>query len=244
MSREHQIVVGKEGMVTIAGGKLPPTGGWPRRSSTPRSGCCGWGTAYRVGSVRRAPTRSRCPARSAGPADDDHDKVAQQVQKPAPVGCRPDRRMLADSYGMRAIDLARRVAADPEPGRAPLVPGRPEILGQVDWAVREELAARLLDVMIRRTQLYYRDHEQGLGAASLVGRRMAGLLGGRGPTRERARGLRDRGSARSRRWRFAEPCRGLVLPQRASPRTCGSSSGRLGIVAGSIKRALRRSGVC
>ena len=54
--------------------------------------------------------------------------------------------------GMRAIDLAEHVAAAPDTA-APLVQGRPEILGQVDWAVTVELARTVTDVMMRRTQL-------------------------------------------------------------------------------------------
>ena len=45
---------------------------------------------------------------------------------------------------------------------------RIEVLAQVDWAVNEELAGTVSDVMIRRTQLFYRDRDQGLGAAEAV----------------------------------------------------------------------------
>lgn len=83
---------------------------------------------------------------------------------------------LVSVLGMRAIDLAERVAADPD-AAAPLVQGRPEILGQVDWAVSVELARTVTDVMMRRTQLYYRDDEQGIAAVQVVAGRMANHLG-------------------------------------------------------------------
>jgi glycerol-3-phosphate dehydrogenase len=50
-------------------------------------------------------------------------------------------------------------------------------LAQVDWAVREEMASEVEDVMVRRTQLFYRDVHQGLTAVDAVADRMALLLG-------------------------------------------------------------------
>ena len=85
-------------------------------------------------------------------------------------------RYLADTYGMRGVDVAALVSKDPTLG-ARLVDGRPEILAQVDHAVARELARSLSDVMVRRTQLFFRDQEQGLGAAKVVAHRMAALLG-------------------------------------------------------------------
>ena len=46
----------------------------------------------------------------------------------------------------------------------PLVLGRPEIAAQVVWGVERELSVTVSDIMIRRTQLYYRDVRQGLDA--------------------------------------------------------------------------------
>jgi hypothetical protein len=58
-----------------------------------------------------------------------------------------------------------------------LVPGRPEIVALVDWAVQHELASTVSDVMTRRTQLYFRDVDQGLGVVDAVSGRMQQLLG-------------------------------------------------------------------
>jgi glycerol-3-phosphate dehydrogenase len=201
VSREHQIVVGKDRMVTIAGGKLTT---YRRMAAEVVDTAVG---VLRLGN--HLPARLRAartdeeplPGAVGWPADDDHDAVAAQVEA-AGQGrlSAKTSRMLADAYGMRSLELARRVAADPAQAEA-LVPGRPEIVGQVDWAVREELAARLSDVMIRRTQLYYRDRDQGLGAAPLVGRRMAGLLGWDEARLARELGAYETEVARSRRWR-------------------------------------------
>ncbi len=107
---------------------------------------------------------------------------------------------MVDAYGMRASEVAALCAGAPELAE-PIVPGRPEVLAQVDWAVREELAATLSDVMIRRTQLFYRDVDQGLGAAPRVAAHMASLLSW-DAARSQAELARYRAEvARSRAWR-------------------------------------------
>ena len=57
------------------------------------------------------------------------------------------------------------------------MPGRPEILAQVDHSVEVELAATVRDFFIRRTQVYFRDRDQGLTAVEAVAARMRELLG-------------------------------------------------------------------
>jgi glycerol-3-phosphate dehydrogenase len=67
-------------------------------------------------------------------------------------------------------------AQEPDLSQA-LVPGRPEVMAQVRFAVQHELACRLSDVMIRRTQLFYKDSDQGLGAVEAISQEMGRLLG-------------------------------------------------------------------
>jgi glycerol-3-phosphate dehydrogenase len=67
--------------------------------------------------------------------------------------------------------------------------------------VNEELAARLSDVMMRRTQLFYRDRDQGLGAAPAVAARMAELLGWDAARTDDEVARYRADVARSRRWR-------------------------------------------
>jgi glycerol-3-phosphate dehydrogenase len=74
-------------------------------------------------------------------------------------------------------------------------------VAQIDWGVNEELAAEVTDVMIRRTQLFYRDPDQGLGAIETVGRRMQELLGWDDARRESSLETYREAVARSRRWR-------------------------------------------
>ena len=177
VSREHEIRVDPDFLITIAGGKLttyrrmaaevvdqavsvlmlqgklPAELGPARTDREPLPGARGW------------------------PADDDGEKVLAAVLEAGAGRIAEDTaRNLAHTYGMRGVDVAARAAGDQRlAGR--LVPDRPEILAQVDHAVELELAETTRDVLIRRTQLFFRDHDQGLGAVEAVARRMAELLG-------------------------------------------------------------------
>jgi glycerol-3-phosphate dehydrogenase len=83
----------------------------------------------------------------------------------------------------------------------PIVEGRPEIMAQVDFGVDEELAATVSDIMIRRTQVFFRDLDQGLGAAEKVADRMASLIGWNDQERRRWLGAYRAEVALSRRWK-------------------------------------------
>ena len=49
-------------------------------------------------------------------------------------------------------------------------------MAQIDWAVKMEMAATVTDILLQRTQLYYRDEDQGLSAIERVAEHMAVLL--------------------------------------------------------------------
>ncbi|MFT6820834.1 MAG: glycerol-3-phosphate dehydrogenase, partial [Myxococcota bacterium] len=176
VSREHQIVVGQDGLITIAGGKL---------TTYRRMAAEVVDTAVKLLRLQnRLPDglsasdtdREPLPGAIGWPADDDHDAVAEVIRKASKN--RLDSvtsRHLGDTYGMRGVDLAKRVAADETLGTK-LIAGLPDILVQVDWAVEEELAATVTDVLHRRTQIIYRAPDQGLECAEAVAKRMAGLL--------------------------------------------------------------------
>ncbi|MDH4282481.1 MAG: hypothetical protein OEV36_07505, partial [Myxococcales bacterium] len=135
--------------------------------------------------------------------DDDHNKVADELSE----ACKCDlsekvRLHLVDTYGMRALELAKLCVADPSLTE-PILPGRVEIMAQVDFGVREELAASVSDVMIRRTQIFFRDHDQGLGAVEKVARRMARLIGWSDQERQKSIDDYKAEVALSRRWKEA-----------------------------------------
>jgi len=203
VSREHEIIVGEDGLITIAGGKL---------------------TTYRkmaeevmasaIHMLRLAdqlpqaltPTHSDeapLPGAIGWPEDDDNRKVAKKVGEVA-RGQLSDQTCLylANTYGMRALRLAERCAADPSLCE-PIIEGRPEIMAQVDFGVDEELAATVSDIMIHRTQIFFRDLDQGLGAAEKVADRMAALIGWDEQERRRWLDAYRAEVALSRRWKEA-----------------------------------------
>jgi glycerol-3-phosphate dehydrogenase len=202
VSREHQILVGKDGLITVAGGKL---------TTYRRMAAEVVDTAVRLltlmGAVDRKSVKpcatefTPLPGGVDWPDDDDHDAVAAEVVAASGKSLPTDvARHLADTYGGRAKELGALVAASPALGER-LIDGRPEIVAQIDWGVNEELAAEVTDVMIRRTQLFYRDPDQGLGAIETVGRRMQELLGWDDARRESSLETYREAVARSRRWR-------------------------------------------
>ncbi len=205
VSREHEIHVGADGIVTIAGGKL---------------------TTYRrmAGevvdtAVKQLAAHGGLPAK-LGPSGTERDALPGAVGWPAedPVNtliasvraASGDKLSdvtaagLVQTYGTRAVALAGLVKVDPSRG-APLVPGRWEILAQVDWAVDEEMACGVSDVLVRRTQLFYRDADQGLGCAAVVGACLGAKLGWDAVrTAESVDAYREE-VAKSRRWRDELP---------------------------------------
>jgi glycerol-3-phosphate dehydrogenase len=201
VSREHVIRVDEDGLITIAGGKLTTyrrmaaevvdravellqlTGSLDRRlresqtATEPLPGAVGW------------------------PENDDHAAVAAQIRERGGQGMSEETaRLLGDTYGMRGLDIAESAARDPELA-VPLVEGRPEIMAQIDFAVNVELAATVRDVMIRRTQLFFRDFDQGLSATDGIADRMAALLGWSEEQKITEILAYQKEVARSRRWR-------------------------------------------
>ncbi len=201
VSREHEIRVDPDGLITIAGGKLTT---YRRMAASVVEEALGY---LRV--IGKAPKTLRAasteleplPGAIGWPANDDDEAVARQI-----IAAGQGRvsaataAMFAPVYGMRGSDVAAIAAADQLLAQT-LAPGRPEILAQVDYAVNKELAATVSDVMIRRTQLYFRDANQGLTATAAVAKRMATLLGW-DETRVKAEiAAYEVEVARSRRWR-------------------------------------------
>jgi glycerol-3-phosphate dehydrogenase len=175
VSREHQIVVDSSGLITVAGGKLTtyrrmgaevvekvieayrgrgiasPATEASKTSSTPLLGAKGW------------------------PSGDDHQRVANRAVtlSNGAVGDRMARH-LVDRYGVCGIEIAASLNSE---SATPIVQGRLEPWGLVRWAVERELATTLCDFMIRRTQIFFKDYDQGLGVAAKVAAHMGELLG-------------------------------------------------------------------
>ncbi|MEN9786814.1 MAG: hypothetical protein RLZZ299_2078, partial [Pseudomonadota bacterium] len=175
VSREHTVTVAPDGLVTIAGGKLT-TYRRMAREVVDRA----VGLLHAAGDARplRAPPTERLPlpGGAAWPQEGLAAVVAATRAAGGPTMDDATASLFASTYGTRAPSVAARMAADPG-AAARLAPDRPERVAQVDVAVTEELALRVADVLVRRTQVYYRASDQGLSAAPRVAARMAGLLG-------------------------------------------------------------------
>lgn len=177
VSREHQIVVGHDGLITIAGGKL----------TTYRRMCEEVvDTAYKMlklqGKVpEEIEKRGRTdelplPGAEDWPEDDDASAlIASLVELSGGRVSEESASLLAHTYGGRATRVVELVNANPELGRQ-LLPHRPEILAQVDFGVSEEFACTVTDILKQRTQVFYRDREQGLAAIPVVATRLQELL--------------------------------------------------------------------
>ncbi len=200
VSREHEILVDPDGLITIAGGKL-----------TTFRKMAGEVVDRAVAMLRLTGTvptplaeaytaRQPLPGAVGWPEDDDGTRVEALCRSAAPALDDAAAELFVATYGTRAVDVSRRINEHPELGEA-LVPGRPERLAQVDFAVERELAQTVTDVLLRRTQLYYRDVDQGLGAAPRVARRMATLLGWSQEREAAEIAAYEAEVARSRAWR-------------------------------------------
>ena len=205
VSREHEIRVDPDFLITVAGGKLTTY----RRMAAE---VVDQATSVLMlqgklpAELRPARTdREPLPGAVGWPEDDDRQKVVQMVRE-AGRGLLPDEvcENLARVYGTRGADVAARAAKDQALG-ARLLPGRPEILAQVDHGVEVELAGTIRDLLVRRTQLFFRDPDQGLSAVDMVAARMRALLGWT-PDREAQEVLAYQAEvALSRRWRAGGP---------------------------------------
>jgi glycerol-3-phosphate dehydrogenase len=201
VSREHEVIVDPDGLITIAGGKLT-TYRKMAKEVVDRAVALLRLTAGLDHELREAHTaRNPLPGAVGWPEDDDRGRVESAIRASGPVN-EATAKLFAETYGVRGTDLAARMAEDAS-AAVVLVEGRPERMVQVDWAVDMELARTVTDVMVRRTQLYFRDHDQGLGAADLVADRMATRLGWDAARRTREILAYQEEVARSRAWRSA-----------------------------------------
>ncbi len=201
VSREHKIAVAAEGLITIAGGKLTT---YRRMSAEVVDTAVRYLQMSGVRTLELTPAgtdHAALPGAEGWPADDDVGRVAAAVVERG-GGTLDDAQghALASAYGTRALEIASLCRTDASLAER-LVPDRPDVLAQVDFAVRDEFAATVCDVLIRRTQMFFKDRDQGLGCLERVAGRMAQLL--RWPDTVRAREVERYQAevALSRRWR-------------------------------------------
>lgn len=200
VSREEKIAVNPEGVVTVAGGKLTTYRAMAAlvvdkavEALTLRN--------YASPKLTASDTKNEpLPGGRSFPSG-GHDALTKQLTEEGEglIGA-ATAALLASSYGTRAFEVLALVKAEPELGEE-LTQGRPEILAQVRYGVQQELAATVADIAMRRTQLYYRDVNQGLDAVPHIAEEMQRLLGWSDEEKAREVARYEAEVALSRRWK-------------------------------------------
>jgi glycerol-3-phosphate dehydrogenase len=174
-SRKDEILIGRAGVITIAGGKL---------------------TGYRPTALRTLERVERVLGRalaSAGegaplPGGDfagDLAPIARALESEHRLDGVAGMR-LARLYGSEAGDVAKL-------GAERLAAGAPVVAGEVDWAVMHEGAATVEDVLYRRTRAALYEAEARESIAAPIAARMQALLGwSEGHAAEQLAGARAR----------------------------------------------------
>ena len=147
ISRDHVLVVSDSGLVTITGGK--------------------W-TTYR----KMAEDTVNQAMLVAGL--NERECITKQLRIHAWLK-NVDRRDPLHVYGSDAVYLKKMMRADPDLAR-PLHPNLPYTPAEVVWAVREEMARTVEDVLARRTRALLLDARASLAMAPEVARIMAAEL--------------------------------------------------------------------
>ncbi len=177
ISREHKITVAPDGLISVAGGKLTTYRKMASEIVDTAVDLLRLSGHLPDGLTEAKTAHHPLPGAVNWPPDDDHERVAKEVQLAAGADLlsMASARNLANTYGMLAIKIAQFVHKYPDLGKV-IIEGRPEIYAQIDWAVQREFAATVTDILIQRTQIFYRDSDQGLGCVEAVARHMGSML--------------------------------------------------------------------
>ena len=168
-SREHTIVQGTGGMITVAGGKLTTYRSMAREvvERAVRE------LRFRDGRPRSAEAETDIEPLPGGEAAD----LATFRERCVEIGMDTDTvEHLLRHYGTESAGICNLAARDRGLLRR-LSPAHPAIEAEVIHAARRELAQRVEDVLVRRTHLYYEDPGRGAGVAGRVAELMGGELG-------------------------------------------------------------------
>jgi glycerol-3-phosphate dehydrogenase len=164
-TREHAIVQGAGGMITVVGGKLTTYRSMAKEvvDRAVRE------LRFREDRPRASDAGTDEEALPGGETDDFTEFRARGLE----LGVVPESvEHLIRQYGTEAAGIYNLGAADRRLLRR-LLPPHPAIEAEVLHAVRRELAQSVEDVLVRRIHLYYEHAERGIPAAT----RVAELMG-------------------------------------------------------------------
>ncbi|MBX7193459.1 MAG: glycerol-3-phosphate dehydrogenase [Sandaracinaceae bacterium] len=200
VSREERIEASSDGIVTVAGGKLTTY----RAMASDVVDAALEQLALR-GAARtdlRDPKTEHAPLPGgvSFPEGGLRALVATLTREAGGALSEATVQLLASTYGTQASRVIAIALSSPALA-APLSPGRPEIVAQVDYAIEHELAATLCDVEVRRTQLFFRAADQGLSAIPAIAARFVAKLGWSEEIVARESARYEAEVALSRRWR-------------------------------------------
>jgi len=164
LSRRHVISVSTSGVVSVMGGKLTTYRKMAADSVDEVVRLLGRG-------AKRSPTRKLPIHGAAGLADLRVPGTAARLSvSPATLD------HLVGRYGDETPRVLALVSEDARLG-APLVPGLPYLAAEAVFAVRDEMATTLDDILARRTRARLRARDATAEAADAVARLVAGELG-------------------------------------------------------------------
>ncbi|HET9038940.1 MAG TPA: glycerol-3-phosphate dehydrogenase/oxidase [Gemmatimonadales bacterium] len=164
-TREHAIVYGAGGMITVVGGKLTTY----RAMAAEVVDRAARELRYRDGRPKADGPRTDEDPLPGGEAAD----LAQFRERGLELGVAPESvEHLLRHYGTEAAGIYNLGAGERRLLRR-LVPPHPAVEAEVVHAVRREMAQTVEDVMVRRIHLYYEATDRGVSAARRVAELMA-----------------------------------------------------------------------
>jgi glycerol-3-phosphate dehydrogenase len=164
-SREHAIVQGSGGMITVVGGKLTTF----RSMAAEVVDRATRELRFKDGAPRGNAVRTDEEALPGGEAAD----LTPFRERGLELGVAPESvEHLVRNYGTEAAGIYNLGAGERRLLRR-LAPPHPAVEAEVVHAVRREMAQTVEDVMVRRTHLYYETRDRGVQAARRVAELMA-----------------------------------------------------------------------
>lgn len=171
ISRKDEIMTGASGLLSVAGGKLTTFRRMAERIVDlvcDRLRAAGQTVPERIAESAQLPL-------SGGDTGDDVAAFARRLQTRWPEVGEDVVEHLVRLYGSNAELMVEGIAADPLLG-ARCAPDLPVTRAEVEYAMREEMAVTLEDLLERRSRLLLWDPDNGLHALQQAARWMAAAL--------------------------------------------------------------------
>ena len=172
LSRKDEVMVAGNGLISVAGGKLTT---FRRMAERVVDLACERLQQQGVTLPARRGASDVVPLGSAETGDDVDAFAATLAARWPRVGADVVERLVS-LFGSHAERMVDAIGADPVLGER-FDAALPVTRAEVEYAVREEMALTLEDVLERRSRLLLWDPASGLTVADGVARTMAGLLG-------------------------------------------------------------------